>query len=183
MRDVWRIGMWMSVRLSTSEAPPPPDSSALPASQAAVWIRWVLDDGHRGRALLLEIAESLSGGFASHRADIEVALAIVRRGFEDGRLKAFAQQHVGGGKGPEQIDPPDIDPPKEDKKTFVAVQLLSDEPEPKPVPFKRYRIVLPDESVREGRLDQFGRALITGIDPGTCKVSFPDFDAADWKMA
>lgn len=183
MRDVWRIGMWMDVRLATSDAAPPPDSDVLPAAQAAFWVRWVLEDGPKGRTALLEIAEALSGGFASHRSGIEEALAIVKQGFADGRLKAFAQKHVGGGKGPAEIDPPDIEPPKEDKKTFVAVQLLSDEPEPKPVPFKRYRIVLPDESVREGQLDQFGRAVINDIDPGTCKVSFPDFDAADWKAA
>ena len=129
------------------------------------------------------MAEALSGGFASHRADLEGGLELVRRAFADGRLRAFAQKHVGGGKGPESVEPPRREPPREDEKTFVAVQLLSDEPEPKPVPFKRYRITLPDETVREGQLDQFGRALITGIDPGTCKVSFPDFDAADWKAA
>lgn len=155
----------------------------MPAAQAAVWVRWLFDSGPRDRELLLDIAEALSGGFASHRADASAALAIVRRGFEEGRLQAFEQHHKGGGKGPEQDDLPNEPPPPEDPKTFIAVQLVSDEPEPKPVPFKRYRIVLPDESVREGRLDQFGRALITGIDAGNCKVSFPDFDAADWKAA
>jgi hypothetical protein len=133
--------------------------------------------------MLLEIAEALAGGFADHRTDLDDAVLLVRQGFAEGRLKAFAGKHVGGGKGPNQIDPPDIDPPKEDKKTFVAVQLLTDEPEPKPVPFKRYRITLPDSSVREGQLDQFGKARVNDIDPGTCKISFPDFDAADWKAA
>lgn len=153
------------------------------AAQAAMWIRWLVDGGPHSRELLLDIAEALSGGFASPRADIEAALATVRRGFEEGRLQAFEQHHKGGGKGPEQEERPQDEPPREDPKTFIAVELVSDEAEPKPVPFKRYRIVLADESVREGRLDQFGRALITGIDPGTCKVSFPDFDAADWKAA
>lgn len=183
MRDVWRIGMWLEVRLSTSEKAPPPDSDVLPPSQAAGWIRWLLEDGPRGRHTVLEIAEALAGGFSSHRSRVDDALAHVRRGFSDGRLRAYAQKHTGGGKGPQSNDLPPPEPPKEDKKTYVAIQLQTDEPEPKPVPFKRYRIVLPDESVREGKLDQFGRALVTGIDPGTCKVSFPDFDAADWKAA
>lgn len=183
MRDAWRIGMWMDVRMVTSQAPPPPDSEALPAAQAAAWVRSVLDEGARGRATLLEIAEALEGGAASHRTTVDEALALVRRGLAGGRLHAYAQKHVGGGKGPESVEPPGAEPPREDTKTFVAVQLLSDEPEPKPVPFKRYRITLPDETVREGQLDQFGRALITGIDPGTCKVSFPDFDGPDWKAA
>jgi hypothetical protein len=175
--------MWMDVRVATSEAAPPPDSEALPRSQAAVWVRWLLEDGPRGRDTILEIAEALEGGSVSHRSSIENAAAIVKRGFADGRLKAFAQKHVGGGKGPDNVEPPSVQPPKKEEKTFVIIQLVSDEPEPKPVPFKRYRIVLPDESVREGMLDQMGRAQVTDIDPGTCKVSFPDFDAADWKAA
>jgi hypothetical protein len=32
-------------------------------------------------------------------------------------------------------------------------------------------------------LDSEGRARVDGIDPGTCKVSFPDRDAKDWKKA
>lgn len=173
--------MWMDVRLATAEAAPPPDSDVLPAAQAAVWLRWLLDDGPRGRTTLLEIAAALEVHAGSHRSTADAALDAVRRGFAEGRLRAYAQKHVGGGKGPEVIEPSKVEPPKKDEKTFVAVQLLSDEPEPKPVPFKRYRIILPDESVREGQLDQYGRALITGIDPGTCKVSFPEIDAADWK--
>lgn len=183
MRDAWRIGVWLHVRLASSHEPPPQDSESLSESLAARWIRWAIAEGPRGRAALFEIADALEGSSVSHRSTEVEALAIVHRGFTEKRLVAYAQKHVGGGKGPETVDPKSAPPPAQDNKTFVAVQLLSDEPEPKPVPFKRYRIVLPDESVREGMLDQAGRALITGIDPGTCKVSFPDFDAADWKPA
>lgn len=70
---------------------------------------------------------------------------------------------------------------KKEKKTFVAIQLVDDADPSRPVPFKRYRIELPDGSTREGLLDQYGRALVDGIDEGECKVSFPDFDAKAWK--
>jgi len=29
-------------------------------------------------------------------------------------------------------------------------------------------------------LDGKGRARFTGIDPGTCQITFPDFDAKEW---
>lgn len=169
--------------MKASQAPPCPDSEALPALQAAAWLPAVLEEGARGRTTILEIAEALEGGSATYRTTVAEALAVVQRGLDAGRLLAYAQKHTGGGKGPATVDPPQPQPPVDEKKTFVAVQLMTDEPEPKPVPFKRYRIVLPDETVREGQLDQFGRAVISEIDPGTCKVSFPDFDAADWKAA
>ena len=35
----------------------------------------------------------------------------------------------------------------------------------------------------EGALDGKGQARIEGIDPGTCKVLFPNRDAKDWKRA
>lgn len=80
----------------------------------------------------------------------------------------------------EEVAPPEE---KTEKKTFVAIKLVDDADPSRPVPFKRYRIELPDGSVREGMLDQYGRALVDGIDEGECKVSFPDFDASAWRKA
>ena len=52
----------------------------------------------------------------------------------------------------------------------------------KPVPGERYRIILPDGSVvAEGTLDSNGRARVDGIDPGSCKVTFPGLDADAWE--
>jgi len=42
---------------------------------------------------------------------------------------------------------------------------------------------LPDGSTREGLLDMNGQAMIQDIDPGTCKVSFPQLHAEDWQPA
>jgi hypothetical protein len=52
----------------------------------------------------------------------------------------------------------------------------------KPVPGEKYRVTLPDgTTVAEGTLDSKGHARVEGIDPGTCKVTFPDLDKNAWK--
>jgi type VI secretion system secreted protein VgrG len=51
------------------------------------------------------------------------------------------------------------------------------------VPYEDYRITLPDGTALEGSLDKHGRAKLTGIDGGSCKVSFPYRDADSWKKS
>jgi hypothetical protein len=57
---------------------------------------------------------------------------------------------------------------------FIEIELVDDAGVP--VPNAAYLIELPDGTQRTGRTDGAGKARITGIDPGTAKVSFPDFD-------
>jgi hypothetical protein len=46
----------------------------------------------------------------------------------------------------------------------------------------KYRITLPDgETVAEGTLDDKGFARVDGIEPGTCKITFPDLDKDAWE--
>ncbi|HZI16826.1 MAG TPA: carboxypeptidase-like regulatory domain-containing protein [Myxococcus sp.] len=66
----------------------------------------------------------------------------------------------------------------EEEPTWVVVELVDDEG--KPVSGARYRVILPSGEVREGTLDAQGQARLDGIVEGAYKVSFPDFDAADW---
>ena len=61
-----------------------------------------------------------------------------------------------------------------EEEHFIEIELLDDSG--KPVTNEMYVIELPDGSQRTGRTDGDGRARITGIDPGTAKVSFPDLD-------
>ncbi len=42
---------------------------------------------------------------------------------------------------------------------------------------------VPVGSIREGLLDMNGQAMIRDIDPGTCKVSFPQLRAEDRQPA
>jgi hypothetical protein len=74
---------------------------------------------------------------------------------------------------------PTPDTPISDKAHWIAIELVDQLG--KHIPYEDYRVTLPDGTIVEGCLDQKGRAKITGIDPGTCKVSFPNRDENDWK--
>jgi hypothetical protein len=66
-------------------------------------------------------------------------------------------------------------------KTWIEIELLDEDG--KPAAGEKYKIVLTDGSVQQGSLDAQGKARWSGIDPGTCKVSFPDLDASAWSRA
>lgn len=67
-------------------------------------------------------------------------------------------------------------------KHWIAITLVDLEGEP--MPGEPYRITLPDgQLVAEGTLDENGHARVEGIEPGTCKVTFPRRDARSWKSA
>jgi hypothetical protein len=69
---------------------------------------------------------------------------------------------------------PDASVISKDKKSWIAIQLVDQNN--RPVPGETYRIKLPDGSTVEDDLDKNGSARITGIDAGTCQVSFPNLD-------
>jgi hypothetical protein len=103
---------------------------------------------------------------------------------ERGELVVFETTLHGRGLGAARVvdEAPAKKPapaPKQDT-TWVGIVLFDDDEPPKPVPYVSYRIELPDGAVRTGMLDGNGRARLDGIDPGTCKVSFPSFDRRDW---
>jgi type VI secretion system secreted protein VgrG len=65
--------------------------------------------------------------------------------------------------------------------SWIEIELVDEEDNP--VPGERYQITLPDGSVARGTLDENGFARIGGIEPGTCQVTFPDFDQDAWEEA
>jgi hypothetical protein len=72
--------------------------------------------------------------------------------------------------------------PKPKKETaWIEIELVGEDDSP--VGGERFQLVLPDGSTREGVLDHAGRVRIEGIDPGTCKVSFPNLDEEAWTVA
>jgi len=70
---------------------------------------------------------------------------------------------------------------EKEKTSWIEIELLDEEDQP--VPGERYQIELPDGSVAKGTLDQNGFARVEGIDPGTCKVTFPELDKEAWEKA
>jgi len=66
------------------------------------------------------------------------------------------------------------------KKSWIEIKLVDEEKNP--VPGEAYKVILPDgETVATGSLDEKGFARIEGIDPGTCKITFPNLDKDAWE--
>lgn len=68
--------------------------------------------------------------------------------------------------------------PQKEKKAWVEILLV--DLDGKPVPNVRYRVTLPDGTIQEGRLNEHGQAGYYKIEPGECKVTFPDLDKDAW---
>ncbi|HEV7920262.1 MAG TPA: carboxypeptidase-like regulatory domain-containing protein [Thermoanaerobaculia bacterium] len=66
--------------------------------------------------------------------------------------------------------------PASEENHFIEIELVDEEG--KPMADQSYLIELPDGTQRTGRTDVNGKARIEGIDPGTAKVSFPEYDKA-----
>ena len=75
---------------------------------------------------------------------------------------------------------PDPKKAQPEKTSWIAIQLVDEEDQP--VPGEKYHITLPDgETVAQGTLDQNGSVRLEGIQPGSCKISFPNLDKDAWK--
>jgi hypothetical protein len=71
-----------------------------------------------------------------------------------------------------------LDEARKEELTWISIELIGENDEP--IPSEPYRIELPDGTTRSGRLDAQGRARIDGLDPGSCRITFPDLDEAAW---
>lgn len=70
----------------------------------------------------------------------------------------------------------------EKKTTWIEVELIDEDDNP--VPGEQYAITLPDgQTIASGTLDDKGLVRVEGIEPGTCKISFPRLDKNAWEKA
>lgn len=70
---------------------------------------------------------------------------------------------------------------EEKKLSWIEIELVDEAN--KPVPGEPYKITTSDNKVAEGTLDNKGFARVEGIEPGTCKVTFPKLDKDAWEKA
>jgi len=91
-------------------------------------------------------------------------------------IKAEQTKTKSGKYGSEKVKPYKAD---EEKTSWIEIEMVDEEDEP--VTGERYKITLPDDSVAQGSLDNKGFARIEGIDPGTCKITFPELDKDAWE--
>lgn len=115
---------------------------------------------------------------------------LVRQALRDGRLIAVRVGMPAAPGGAEvedaagnEANTAPIERAPRDDTTWIEIVLVDEADPPQPVPFRKYRIELPDGEVREGQLDAQGKAMIRGIDPGTCQVAFADLDESVWQRA
>jgi type VI secretion system secreted protein VgrG len=81
---------------------------------------------------------------------------------------------------PDAPGPPEVLAPKgagEFSADWIELVLVEEDDPSKPVPYAPYRLTLPDGKVVLGRLDEHGRALVSGIPSGVCQVAWPENDA------
>jgi len=99
------------------------------------------------------------------------------------QIKAEQRKTQSGKYGSVQVKPykpPATKEEKATKKSWIAIRMVDQEDNP--VPGEKYRITLPDgETVAEGTLDDKGCARIEGLEPGSCKITFPDLDKSAWE--
>ncbi|MDI1447169.1 hypothetical protein [Polyangium sp. 6x1] len=182
----WRIStlsdvVWIVPRLGAGAVP---EGASPVARSLAAWLvdGWFPDEP-RFHPLVADIAAFLAGPLGAREgASFAAQRASLRRALEAGELRAFKMEMqfvlAAGGR---KEEPKGEKVAAREEKTWFGIELVDDDDPPKPVPFKRYRVELPDGATREGMLDESGRARITGIDPGSCTVTFPDFHGEDWR--
>ena len=67
----------------------------------------------------------------------------------------------------------------QEKTHWIEIELLDEDGNP--VTGEPYRITLPDGTTADGTTDSKGHAREEHIDPGNCKVSFPNLDPDAWR--
>ncbi len=128
--------------------------------------------------------KSGSAGSAVSPADpAEAQEADVADPGEVEEIKAEQRQTKTGKYGSEKAKPykpPQTTEEKEKKKSWIEIEMVDEDD--KPVTGMAYRITLPDgETVAEGTLDEKGFVRVDGIEPGSCKITFPQLDQDAWE--
>ncbi len=122
-----------------------------------------------------------------HRMSSDQILNHVGSLLVTGQIRILKSVHVPRSRGKDSsVEEPGqqaaAEPSQQQEKTsWIEIYLRDDNGEP--VPGERYRIKLPDASVQEGNLDEFGHAEYYGINPGSCQVGFPELEDEDWELA
>ena len=64
-------------------------------------------------------------------------------------------------------------------KSWVEIELVDEAGQP--LRGERYRVTLPDGTVKKGALDSHGKARVEDIPPGKLEITFPNFDKGSWE--
>jgi len=99
------------------------------------------------------------------------------------KVKAEQKQTQDGKYGTQSLKPnkpPETKEEKELKNSWLEFEMVDGDN--KPVTGVAYRVILSDgATAAEGTLDEKGFARLEGIEPGSCKITFPDLDQDAWE--
>ncbi len=168
----------------------PADNIVPPHYSAANAARILANEGTR--AAVVDLLRRLPGASGIGAGSGEAALrSAFEHALRTGSLclvAATVAACAGGGSGQvENLPQPKaassrpeaakVPPPRpQQPKTYIEIRLVDETGNP--VGGAKYKLQLTDGSVREGNLDADGWVRVRGIDPGTCKVTFPEM----WKI-
>jgi type VI secretion system secreted protein VgrG len=82
-----------------------------------------------------------------------------------------------GAQPARQYTPPP--PGQSTKLSWIEIELVDEQD--RPIPGERYIITLPDGAEIRGSLDQNGFARVDNIEPGVCRITFPELDGMAWE--
>ncbi len=71
---------------------------------------------------------------------------------------------------------------KEEKKKTDWIEVDVTDEDGKPMIGEKYEIELPDGSIKRGVVDAKGKIKLEGVEPGTCKITFPEIDSGEWEI-
>lgn len=100
---------------------------------------------------------------------------------EIAEIKALQKEMTEGKYGSVQVPAYKPDPDEEKELTWIEIELIDEDDNP--VPGERYEIEVPDGRVVRGTLNQKGFARVEGLEPGNCKITFPELDREAWEPA
>ncbi len=133
------------------------------------------------RGLLSELDNSMLLGPLGAEVVVEKLLWLMERG----RFVVVTRPCEGPGSLPQDYEDEPEQRPQESEvaetKTWVEIQMVG--ADDRPISGERYEVVLPGGERKTGTTDAAGKARFSGIDPGSCTVSFPDLDEDAWNAA
>ena len=150
-------------------------------------LRRFMSDPLNMMALRIALADGNASANISRLSDHEVLKQLAWR-IVSGQTSIVSRVEVAHSTGPPAgtAEPAAAEPAREaaerklvvEKLSWIEIEMVDDLGTP--VAGERYEIVLPNGAIRRASLGSNGRVRISEIDPGTCKILFPDLDAEAW---
>jgi hypothetical protein len=190
MLSRWRFRAWPQAEYAELvdflHATPPERERALSPKQAS----WLMRNVARGRgdvSLLRALVDSTTGYDVSGEGMWTKGLwDLVDAALEGGRLLLVPVPYTVPVVHAPQANQKREDPPLafgDEQKPLDWIEFEFVDGAGEPLAGTRYELKLVDGSLRQGVTDGAGRIRLERVEAGTCSITFPDVDGAEWEPA